>query len=521
MQHALIDYLVNAVWQIPLVAIGAAVVARFGGLGPRGRHHVWLTALALALVLPAAPSATALYRLTPVAPTAAAEQAMAAAPPPAVLPVTAVSASASSLPPVQFDADAARLVLITFAAITVLGLVRLVVAWRSTAGMVSRSRPLVLAPGVDMAMRGLARAHGRPLPPVRQSDEVRGPVVVGAMWPVILAPRAFARLDEDEQRAAMLHEVAHVVRRDFAVNLICEAAATPIAWHPVSHEIKAGVRRSRELACDAMASRSMTSSDTYARCLLSLAKTLHAPEPGPGTAVLVGLIGRSDLEERLMQLISGPSKTRAGRLLAAGAAACAVVAPALVLHVTPAYAQAPASAEAPLAPAASEPPAPPAPPVPPRYAVHHHHHGQPMVGRGREGPAVETPDEDHAEPPLVDEARIQEIVRHAVEQANASARVMASAEVQKAMAELRTHQGELSVAQREEIRQAAREAAEAWKSAHLEETLAEVRREMGSPEVRHALEQASRFHELPPIPPAPPAPPAPPPPPPPPPPPGA
>jgi hypothetical protein len=137
-----------------------------------------------------------------------------------------------------------------------------------------------------------------------------------------------------------------------------------------------------------------------------------------------------------------------------------------------------------------------------------------MVVAGQDRPGAEVSNEslDRSRPPLVDEQRLQEIVRHAVEQADASARIMASAEVQKAMAELRAHQGEMTIADREQMRQAA----EAWKSAHLEETLAEVRRKMDSPEVRHALEMAARFHEMPPIPPVPPAPPEPPPPPPPP-----
>jgi hypothetical protein len=353
------------------------------------------------------------------------------------------------------------------------------------------------------------------------SDEVRGPVVAGAIWPVILAPRAFVRLGEDEQRAALLHEVAHVVRRDFAINLLCEAAAAPIAWHPVSHEIKAGVRRSRELACDAMASASMASADAYARCLLSLAKTLHAPVEG--SAVLVGLIGRGDLEERLMHLITGPRRGGPSRLLIAGAAAAAILAPAALLHVSPAFAQEVPPPPPPPPVEAAAPPAPPAAPAPPSEGPRHAY-----VRHGQFRARSHTPDLAPAEPaatvdePIVDEAHIQEVVRHAVEQARVAAsamaqaevqRAMASAEVRRAMAQARVHEGEMTLAEREQIHQAAREAAEAWKNAHVEETLAEVRREMNSPEVRHAMHDAGRMHIEPPIPPIPPVPPAPPPPP--------
>ncbi|HXV00548.1 MAG TPA: M56 family metallopeptidase [Caulobacteraceae bacterium] len=517
MPHALIDYLVNAVWQVPLVAIGAAILVRIGGFGPRIQHAIWLGALGLAVSLPLLPALAPLLA-APAAPADLSPGELAAA----VAAAHTVAVRPALLPPIELDAGAARLVALAFLAVIGTCLARLIVSWRAAGALVGRSRPAALAPAVDEALRRFARAHGAKAPPVRISEEVRGPVVAGALWPVILVPRAFSRLPQEDQRAALLHEAAHVVRRDFAVNLACEAAAAPIAWHPVTHEIRAGARQSRELACDALASAAMASPTAYARSLLNLAAALKLNAPGESSAVLVGLFGRGDLEDRLMHLIKTPARQGMGRLLVGAAAACAILAPAVLLRVTPAYAQDVAPPEAPAAPPVdAAPEAPPAPPAvsEPRQGHYYARHRYEAARRPMAGDPPAPP-----RPPYVDERRIEAAVRDAVARAHIAEQVLASAEVQKAMAEARAElaharaqQMALSAEERERIRDAARQAAEAWKSAHLEETLAQVRRQLNSPEMRRALDEAVRAGmEAPPIPPVPPAPPPPPPPPPPP-----
>ena len=135
---------------------------------------------------------------------------------------------------------------------------------------------------LSAALEQFARIHACKVPPVREMSRLASPVVVGALRPVILVPANFSRHTEEEQQAALLHELAHVLRRDYAVNLACELAAVPLSWHPAIYEIKAGVCRSRELACDAMASAAMASQGAYARCLLSLASVAgDHPRSGP------------------------------------------------------------------------------------------------------------------------------------------------------------------------------------------------------------------------------------------------
>ena len=168
------------------------------------------------------------------------------------------------------------------------------------------------------------------------------------------------------------------------MNLACEVLTLPVCWHPALLGIKAGVRRSRELACDAIAASAMTSQKTYAKCLVSLAQSLgaqglgaHAPN-APGapthTALAVGLFGRSDLEDRLMQLMNPRDAeapvVRAARFCGLAALGAGLLGSAALLHVTPVFAQQARPAAAAVAPVQVTPLSPlsPVSPVSPRLS---------------------------------------------------------------------------------------------------------------------------------------------------------
>jgi len=549
MDQILIDYVVNAVWQIPLIAVGAAILTRVGRLSPGGRHLAWVAALALAVVLPALPAAEALSVQVQAAQVQVQPSLDAA---PATMTPAALAAVAPTfgLPPIMIDEGLARAVALVYGVVVLLGLIRLLVAWRAAVRLVRRSADLVLPPTVREAVDRAAAAMGVATPRVRTSDAIRGPVVVGARAPVILTPPAFARLGEDDQRAALLHELAHVARRDYAVNLACEALALPACWHPVIYEIKAGARRSREIACDAVASDALGSRDAYARRLIALADTLRLRDGGETSPALVALIGRSDLEDRLMQLIKGPRGTTRMRILAAAALAGAVVAPAVLLHVTPALAQswsaapaepvapvppaAPVAPMAPIAPAAvamvptpPSPPTPPTPPAPPRHLKQM----RPMVMAQTDmpppppAPPPPPPAPAYAPPPppppppaplpplppmaappappapppppYMADARMRAHLRLDTEATVAASLALAHAEMEKALAETREERAHMSVVEREAIRRHVAEATAELKSQAVHDAMEEARAALDSPEVRRALAQASRAADSP------------------------
>jgi hypothetical protein len=163
-------------------------------------------------------------------------------------------------------------------------------------------------------------------------------MVVGAASPVVLLPEGFAGHPNDEVRAALLHELAHVKRRDYLTNGVCQLAALPVNWHPVAYVVQQKIRRTREMACDEMAAREMQSELGYARCLVTMARQMlsgglaERPE-------FVGLFSNNVLEERVMRLMETKAvlsaRAKALRLVSGATAMAAATLMAASFHVVP------------------------------------------------------------------------------------------------------------------------------------------------------------------------------------------
>jgi beta-lactamase regulating signal transducer with metallopeptidase domain len=344
-QQLLAGYLLNAAWQAPVVAFCAFLGARFGGLGPAARNRLWLGALAAAAILPAVSLADLLPHSLPTVARVAPSAAIGAQ---ASLPAVAADAAEPAL---RLDPAAGWMMIGLLALVPAVLALRLTMASAAARRLVREARPATLPPEVTRALERLAGAHGRTVPPVRSAPGLHSPAVVGVFSPVILLPEAMAAQPQDpgdDLRAALLHELAHVLRHDYAVNVACEVLTLPVCWHPATLAIKAGVRRSRELACDAIAARAMGSPKAYARRLVSLAQSLGQQTSTPssalaGAALAVGLFGRSDLEDRLMNLLKPAddegAAVRTARLCGLAAVGASLLASAALLHVTPVFAQ--------------------------------------------------------------------------------------------------------------------------------------------------------------------------------------
>jgi beta-lactamase regulating signal transducer with metallopeptidase domain len=107
-----------------------------------------------------------------------------------------------------------------------------------------------------------------------------GPSVVGWLRPLILLPAsAIAGLTPQQLEAVLAHELAHIARRDYLVNLLQMAAETLLFYHPAVWWISSRIRRERELCCDDLAVRACNDALCYARALAELEKLrLAAPE---------------------------------------------------------------------------------------------------------------------------------------------------------------------------------------------------------------------------------------------------
>ena len=84
-----------------------------------------------------------------------------------------------------------------------------------------------------------------------RSALVEVPMVVGHLRPVILIPAgALLGLTPQQLEAVLAHELAHVRRWDYAVNLLQTAVETLLFYHPEEWWLSGRVRAEREHACD-------------------------------------------------------------------------------------------------------------------------------------------------------------------------------------------------------------------------------------------------------------------------------
>jgi len=135
-----------------------------------------------------------------------------------------------------------------------------------------------------LRLAALARAAGiaRPVALV-ESCLAEVPVVVGALRPAILTPLGMlAGLPAGQVEAILLHELAHIRRADYLVNLLQLAIEGLLFYHPALWWVSGVVRAEREHCCDDWAAARLGNAHAYARALVALEES---PWRAPRTAM--------------------------------------------------------------------------------------------------------------------------------------------------------------------------------------------------------------------------------------------
>jgi beta-lactamase regulating signal transducer with metallopeptidase domain/thiol-disulfide isomerase/thioredoxin len=108
---------------------------------------------------------------------------------------------------------------------------------------------------------------------VCESILVRVPVVAGWISPVVLLPASLLTgLPEPQLRAILAHELAHIRRHDYLVNLLQTLVETLLFYHPAVWWLSAVLRNEREHCCDELAAEACDDRTVVARALASLAQ---------------------------------------------------------------------------------------------------------------------------------------------------------------------------------------------------------------------------------------------------------
>jgi beta-lactamase regulating signal transducer with metallopeptidase domain len=140
------------------------------------------------------------------------------------------------------------------------------------------------------------------------SPEAKVPMSAGFLDSVVILPVQAAEWSNERLELVLLHELAHVKRRDCLAVMVAEIALALWWFHPLAWIARRSIRRDAELAADDLVLRTGARPSVYAEHLLSIVRSLgdsHQFEPAMA-------MGRSsDLDGRLRALLElrrrGPS----------------------------------------------------------------------------------------------------------------------------------------------------------------------------------------------------------------------
>jgi TonB family protein len=120
------------------------------------------------------------------------------------------------------------------------------------------------------------------------STAIEVPTLVGWIRPAILLPGSvLTGLTPTQLDAILTHELAHVRRHDYLVNVLQSAIETLLFYHPAVWWVSRRVRLERELCCDDVVVATCGDRVTYARALASL-EELRGREPAIALAATGG-----------------------------------------------------------------------------------------------------------------------------------------------------------------------------------------------------------------------------------------
>jgi uncharacterized protein (TIGR03435 family) len=238
--------LVHFLWQGTLIAILYAAV-RHLVCRANGRY---LLACAALVSMMAAPLVTWYSMGPPDATTLAAVDQTAKAPRAIAMAASLPVAVQAVVPAAQMAQWLQWAVAIWLAGASGLS-VRMLGGWITAARLrwkLARPAPLEWCHAMDRLRTrlGLARAVS-----LRVSAMVQAPVVIGAWRPLVLVPVGMLTgLPAAQVEALLVHELAHIRRHDYLVNLLQSVAEALLFYHPAVWWVSGHIRTERERCCD-------------------------------------------------------------------------------------------------------------------------------------------------------------------------------------------------------------------------------------------------------------------------------
>jgi bla regulator protein BlaR1 len=135
---------------------------------------------------------------------------------------------------------------------------------------------------------------------VLQSGLAKVPMVIGHLKPYILLPVSLlSGLSQKEIEAVIAHELAHIKRHDYFINILQSIIETLFFFHPAVWIISNTIRNERENCCDELAVEATNDKVNY---LKALTRTYEISETEPTTYQLAFTAKKTSLLERVVKI---------------------------------------------------------------------------------------------------------------------------------------------------------------------------------------------------------------------------
>ena len=304
----LLTFLLNAVWQVALIAglasFGAWLLRRST---VRFQHWLWVGALVLSLLVPVVTAVRAWPISTPATVNTEFQRDLFNSVLTQATPIQSLPTGVSSWS-FQLNGTLVLTLLCLYGAFLLYRGFKLAQAWFVTRRIRNSAVPVEGNKTVELIIGQCAKRLNLKQIGVTvcSSPTLSVPVTAGLFRPVIILPEALLHEgNTDLLTSAIGHEFIHVARHDYVLNFIYELLYLPVSFHPLAALLCSRIKQTRELCCDELVTERILNAQVYARSLVALASSAPPLRPLSVTTT-VGIADADILEARIMSLLSKP-----------------------------------------------------------------------------------------------------------------------------------------------------------------------------------------------------------------------
>jgi beta-lactamase regulating signal transducer with metallopeptidase domain len=296
-----------------LLAVGWCVSRLLHRASASVRHLVWLTVILGVLVIPVVGEVAPVpFRVLPAAVVASVPTADVAS----TLDQTAARTASPNSPVAPWSEahiqrayafsriDVGTTLIVTWASVALLLSLRLLFGVLTVSRLARRGKPLGAAEWTNVLDEAAHRLDVRTLPRLVMSDEVDMAFAFQATSPVVIVPGSAREWSRDRRRAVLLHELAHIQRRDLTSHGIA-AVVCALSWfNPLIWLAARRLRIESEMASDEIVLRAGVRPSVYAQHLLDMVTSFGRRAP----FVALAMARPKEFEGRLVAILDSPRR---------------------------------------------------------------------------------------------------------------------------------------------------------------------------------------------------------------------